>query len=160
MTFAVILLVAVGYLILSGGNLLMASMLNNDALRALVARWAEFYNLDPALVYGVVMVESSGNPTARNPSDPSCGLMGVKPLIGRAYGELTGDDDTVLLALELPDNNMRAGCGFLSHLQGRYGVLHSVETWVQAYNMGETNFDKGYRNNYGSKVIAAGWGSK
>jgi len=155
----VVILTVLAYTVLAGGTPLMASTLNNDALIALVQKWADTCNLDPKLVYGVVMVESSGNPKARNPNDPSCGLMGVTPLIGRVYGGLAGSDDLVLQQLEIPDNNMRAGCRFLSYLQGKYGIHHSVETWIQAYNMGETNFDAGRRNSYGSKVIVAGWGN-
>lgn len=137
-----------------------AGTLPEDWLRALVERWAGLSGLNPAVIYGVVMVESGGNPDARNPSDPSVGLMQVTPLIGRAYAGLKGDDGQVLLALLAPETNMRAGTGFLRHLQDRYTakgyVLHE---WLQAYNMGETNFDKGFRNDYGDRVVAAmrGW---
>jgi len=131
-----------------------------DWLRGLVARWAGNRQLDPALVFGVVMVESAGNPNAKNPADPSTGLMQVTPLIGRAYAGLQGDDEAVLLALMNSEVNMMAGTGFIRHLQDKYIPKgFSVREWIQAYNMGETNFDKGIRNSYGDKVILAmkGW---
>jgi len=129
-------------------------------LERFIEKWAKFNSLDPALVYGVVMTESSGNPTATNPSDPSSGLMGVTPLIGRAYGGLSGSDLDVLSALLLPENNLKAGCGFLAHLKKLYGNKMPVSTWVQAYNLGQTKFNAGARvPEYSAKVMgfAAQW---
>lgn len=122
-------------------------------LVGLVRAAATTAGLDPRLVWGVVMTESSGDPTARNPLDPSSGLMGVTPLIARAYGGLTGSDlDVLSQMIEKPEANLRAGCGFLAHLQKRYGDK-PLEIWVQAYNVGETKFDRGIRNTqYGYSV--------
>jgi soluble lytic murein transglycosylase-like protein len=123
------------------------------SLNGAIIFWAGKY-LDPALVYGVVMTESSGRADAENPSDPSTGLMGVTPLIGRAYGGLAGSDELVLAQLKEPDANLRAGTGFLAHLQLRYANIYPVEEWVQAYNLGETKFDRGVRvPAYGESVL-------
>jgi soluble lytic murein transglycosylase-like protein len=119
------------------------------------ATWhAQSRGLDPALVWGVILTESSANPLAKNPSDPSAGLMQVTPLIGRAFGGLQGTNAEVLALLLDVETNLRAGTGFLAHLQGRYGAAMQVGEWVQAYNLGETAFDKGVRNGiYGNRVL-------
>jgi len=123
-------------------------------LHARIRTWAARNGLDPALVYGVVMTESSGRADAQNPSDPSAGLMGVMPLIGRAYGFLTGDNASVLAQLKDPENNLRAGTGFMAHLQARYSGQFHVSEWIQAYNLGEPKFDQGVRvPEYGAAVI-------
>jgi soluble lytic murein transglycosylase-like protein len=102
------------------------------------------------------MTESSGDPNAVNPSDPSTGLMGVTPLIGRAYADLKGTDVEVLELLKNLATNMMAGTGFLAHLKFRYGGTLSADVWVQAYNLGETKFDRGARvPDYGERVRKA-----
>ena len=118
---------------------------NETWLTALIRRWA-YPDLDPALVYGVVMTESRGQPNAENPADPSVGLMGVTPLIGRAYAGLTGTDEEVLQALHAPEVNMGAGTRFLRHLQTKYGPALDSAVWVSAYNDGEPRFDAGRRD--------------
>jgi soluble lytic murein transglycosylase-like protein len=132
----------------------------SDWLRSLIAKWSAVSGLEPKLIYGVVMTESSGNPEAKNPSDPSAGLMQVTPLIGRAFAGLEGTDEEVLRALMNVETNMQAGAGFLKHLQSRYATKYALREWVQAYNLGETFFDQGRRNpSYGDKVVdhMKGW---
>jgi len=122
-------------------------------LNEIIARYARETGVEPALIYGVVMTESSGNPNARNPSDPSAGLMGVTPLIGRYYGGILGSDSEVLEVLLEPNLNVQAGSRFLAHLRARYAAAMPVVTWVQAYNLGETKFDAGNRvAEYGKRV--------
>ena len=152
MNLGVILLVGVGVLAVAAMGT-QAKAQAGGWLETLIVKWGRLNRLDPALIYGVVMTESSGNPTAQNPSDPSSGLMGVMPLIGRAYGGLSGSDLDVLSALLLPENNLKAGTGFLAHLQKKYSASLPLVTWVQSYNLGETKFDAGQRNPpYGAKV--------
>lgn len=128
---------------------------NGESLaRALAYSAGSQYSLDPSLIYGVIMTESGGDPNASNPSDPSVGLMGVQAIIGRAYAGLQGNAGEVLSQLYDPATNLAAGCGFLQHLQSRYGDTMAVHEWIQAYNLGETKFDKGVRNpSYGDSVI-------
>jgi len=127
--------------------------MKNYNLLAVIAQYAHETGLEPALIYGVVMTESSGNPNARNPSDPSAGLMGVTPLIGRYYGGILGSDSEVLEVLLEPNLNVQAGSRFLAHLRARYAAAMPVVTWIQAYNLGETKFDAGIRvPQYGQRV--------
>jgi soluble lytic murein transglycosylase-like protein len=124
-------------------------------LRARVKYWADLRGLNPAHVWGVVMQESGGNPTVKNPDDPSSGLMGVTPLIGKYYGGLSGTDAFVLERLLEVETNLKAGTGFMKHLQARYGASMAFQEWIQAYNCGETNFDRGFRvPKYGSGVAS------
>jgi len=126
----------------------------NLTIREKVRFWSLKAGLNPAFVWGVVMTESSGNPNAENPSDPSTGLMQVTPLIGRAFAKLTGDTREVLRALLDPDINLKAGTDFLAHLKGRYNSKFPQQEWVQAYNLGEPSFDRGSRNQiYGQRVM-------
>ena len=123
-------------------------------IREKVRFWSLKNGLSPALVWGVVMTESSGNPAAENPSDPSTGLMQVTPLIGRAFAGLPGDTQAVLKALLDPDINLQAGTGFLAVLQKKYSGKFPQREWVQAYNLGEPQFNRGKRNQvYGDRVM-------
>lgn len=47
------------------------------ALASLYQKYGAMYGVDPALLRAIAMVESSENPVAVNPSDPSYGLMQV-----------------------------------------------------------------------------------
>jgi len=128
--------------------------MKNDNLLAIIAQYARETGVEAGLIYGVVMTESSGDPNARNPSDPSAGLMGVTPLIGRYYGGIMGSDSEVLTALLEPNLNVQAGSRFLAHLRARYAAAMPVITWIQAYNLGETKFDAGKRvPDYAERVL-------
>lgn len=124
-------------------------------LTAISRKFAQLTGVEAALIRAVIQQESAGNPNAQNPADPSAGLMQVTPLIGRAFGGLSGTDQQVLKLLLDPERNVRAGARFLAHLKGRYAARFQVQEWVQAYNEGETNFDRGLRVwSYGNSVKA------
>jgi len=142
----ILIAIAIGIIALSlGASNMIAGDTNSAWLRTLVLAYSRKTGVPASLIYGVVMQESRGNPRAQNPSDPSTGLMGIMPLIGRAYANLTGTDAEVLEKLFDPDANMTAGTNFLAHLQTRYASKYDFQVWVQAYNLGETKFDKGTR---------------
>lgn len=107
--------------------------------------------LDPEEILAVIWNESSGNPTAMNPNDPSWGLMGVTSNIGRAYAGVTGS------ALLDPETNIKAGSGYLAYLKN---LFSSSDDWAQSYNEGETNYAKGkrynptYSINFNARVLA------
>lgn len=99
--------------------------------------------------------ESSGNPDAVNPDDPSVGLMGISALIARAYGGISfpsrnpdpeswikplyGYDGTHILFD--PETNAKIGTAFLADLKWKHEAefpLTDAETgWVASYNEGE-----------------------
>ena len=153
-TALLLVVIAIGIAMTLDAKSTVGKLDGKASIRERVRYWAGVNVLDPALVWGVVMKESSANPFAENPGDPSSGLMGVTPLIGRAFGGLSGDDEDVLNQLKDVDRNLRAGTGFLSHLQSRFSSSFPMSVWVQAYNLGETLFSKGRRNPaYGASVM-------
>jgi len=96
--------------------------------------------LGPEEILAIIWNESSGNPNATNPGDPSWGLMGVTMLIGAAYAGVT--DPSQLLD---PETNVKAGSAFLAKLKNEYSGSNPND-WPDAYNVGETAFNKGVRS--------------
>jgi soluble lytic murein transglycosylase-like protein len=89
-------------------------------------------------ILAIIWSESSGNPKAVNPADPSYGLMQCTMPIGRKYSSAQTPTD-----LMDPDTNVEAGSGFLAYLKTRYGTTNPLTdpncAWVAAYNEGEPN---------------------
>jgi soluble lytic murein transglycosylase-like protein len=116
-----------------------------------ISRWqslAEKYAITP-LTYQEILAEiwseSSGDDNAVNPGDPSYGLMGVELPIGKKYG-----DFETAAELMIPDNNVKAGAGFLRDLKMKYAGTYPIFSfgqvspigWIAAYNEGEPNLWK------------------
>jgi hypothetical protein len=143
---AIVIIGGLGVLILSGTVAKAAGKLGGGTVPLMVMQWADlsnkyaqiYANLDPEEILAIIWNESTGNPNATNPSDPSWGLMGVTFLIGQGYAGIT--DPSQLLN---PDTNVKAGAGFLSHLKSKYG---DQPDWPDAYNVGEPKFDAGVRS--------------
>jgi hypothetical protein len=109
----------------------------------LASNWAQVTGLSTEEILAIITNESSGNPNATNPADPSYGLMGVSELIGRAYGNISDVSE-----LYTPATNIKAGSTFLAYLKNKYAgsfPLGNGSGWVQMYNEGETAFLKGSR---------------
>jgi membrane-bound lytic murein transglycosylase MltF len=89
-------------------------------------------------IAAIIYTESSGNPKAVNPADPSYGLMQITMPIGRKYSAAQTPTD-----LMDPDTNVEAGSGFLAYLKTRYAITNPLTdpncAWVAAYNEGEPN---------------------
>jgi len=121
-------------------------------VQAKIAHWANEWRLDPALVKAVARVESNFNPMAKNPSDPSYGLMQITPALAYDYGLITDPDYQSGLEVEMiynVDNNLSIGCWFLSRLMNKY----EFDRAVQSYNVGERGYFLGRRNpDYLNKV--------
>ncbi|MBA7497086.1 hypothetical protein ES702_07695 [subsurface metagenome] len=111
--------------------------------------------LEPALVKAVVKVESNFNPRAKNPSDPSYGLMQITPMLAQDYGFVKDYKNPTRSEIEMiynVENNLYMGCKFLSRLMKTY----SFNQAVQMYNVGEYGYNSGRRNSdYLSKVRVA-----
>ena len=88
-------------------------------------------------ILAIICCESSGNPNAFNPNDPSRGLMQIEPPIAKAFGGVTDQDQ-----LFNPELNIMIGSSFLAHLKATYS--DHFPNWVTGYNQGETNLRKGY----------------
>lgn len=114
----------------------------NDKIKKSVASltyfWASHYNLHPKLVMSIILVESSGNPSAVSNRDAK-GLMQVTKLHSRVL-------DPYLI-----ENNIMIGTTYLSHLIRLYGI----EGGIKRYFCGETNkscLNNNDANNYLKKV--------
>ncbi len=112
-----------------------------------VLRWQslceKYAAIHPILLWeevaSIIWSESTGNPIAVNPGDPSWGLMQVTRLIAQAFGGFTADTSWHTD----PDKNVKCGAGYLAHLKSKYAAKHP--DWMDAYNVGEPHFDKGER---------------
>jgi soluble lytic murein transglycosylase-like protein len=106
-------------------------------------------------ILAIIWNESTGNPQAVNPSDPSYGLMQVTIPIARFYGPFesiyTSDAIAMLLTSD-PERNVQIGSAFLADLKRKYAASHPLSLpdgsvnpngWVTAYNQGEGNLLRG-----------------
>jgi soluble lytic murein transglycosylase-like protein len=110
----------------------------------LAQKWAtELAPLRPEEILAIVWNESSGNPLAYNPGDPSWGLMGVSPLIASAFGGFAETDASWHTD---PDKNMQCGARFLVHLKESWSAKFPDYLWVAAYNEGETQLQHGAKD--------------
>jgi len=112
--------------------------LNADVpFRSLIVKYSVKNGLDPCLVAAVIQKESSFNPSAVNPGDPSFGLGQLKLETARQFEpEVTRDD------LFNPETNIRLMCRFLAWLK-KNGVpypegIHAYNVGLQGYRSGHT----------------------
>jgi membrane-bound lytic murein transglycosylase MltF len=115
-----------------------------DNWNDLASNWADVSGvLTNKEILAIIVNESSGNPQAFNPGDPSYGLMGVSELIGKAYAGIADVSE-----LYNPYTNIKAGSGFLAELKRKFAStfpLDGKSGWVQMYNEGQTHFLQGSR---------------
>jgi len=109
-----------------------------------IAYHAEQKGLPFALVKAIAKVESNFTLSAKNPLDPSYGLMQITPMLAQDFGFVK--DWRNVSAFEVSqiyniDNNLIIGCGFLKHLS-----QYPFSQMVQSYNVGEWGYKTGTRN--------------
>ena len=85
-----------------------------------IAYHANFWGLEKALVKAVAKVESNFNPKAKNPQDPSFGLMQITPGLAYDYGGIIRNwknpsESEIEMLMDI-DNNLTVACWFLNHL--------------------------------------------
>lgn len=121
-------------------------------LDAMILYSANKYRVDPALVKAVAMTESSLNPYAKNPDDPSWGLMMIMPILAEDFGivrDWHNPTEAEISMLRDPQTNLNIGAWHLNRLLEKY----TFDEAVQMYNVGETGYKNGRRNSdYLSKV--------
>lgn len=114
-------------------------------VQAKIFYYATEWGLDPALVKAVAKVESNFDPKAKNPADPSYGLMQITPALAYDYGLITNYKEPSWLEIEMIyniDNNLSVACWFMERLHSKY----DFDQAVQSYNVGETGYKLGHRN--------------
>lgn len=115
-----------------------------STIEKIVQEAAKKWHLDPALIKAHISVESSGDPEAVNPRDPSYGLMGITPILAQTYGYIWNYRSVSSHDIEViknPFNNVDIGSHFISYLHGKY----DFDTATQMYNCGEQGFKNGVR---------------
>ena len=96
------------------------------------------------LVRAIAKVESNFNPLAKNPSDPSYGLMQITPALAFDYGVINDYLNPSRAEIEKimdVDINLFVACRFLKHLS-----QYPFNQQIQSYNVGEWGYKKGARN--------------
>lgn len=103
--------------------------------RSLIMEKATERGLDPCLVAGIIEVESSFNPDAQNPADPSLGLMQITPIAlldTQQRGNISAS--VTFQQLRNPEINVEVGTEFLVILRDRHNINFPDE--VDAFNVG------------------------
>lgn len=93
-----------------------------------IAKAANDFKVDPALVHAVIQVESGYNASARSPKGAQ-GLMQLLPDTARRFGVASAD------LLWKPERNIRAGVAYLHSLLELFG--QDLALVLAAYNAGE-----------------------
>jgi len=113
---------------------------------------ANQWGLEPALVKAIARVESNFNPSARNPADPSYGLMQITPGLAFDYGLISDWKDpspSEISQIYNLNNNLDVACWYLAHLMS----IRNFDVAIQMYNVGQAGYRNGMRNyDYLNKV--------
>jgi len=144
MNYLIILLVAIGVMFLVQ-NLPAKKKMSRDEIDSLINLKSAIWGVETAVVYAVVEVESNFNPRAKNPADPSYGLMQITPILAQDYGYVMSwryPTEEEIEAIYDPENNLDMGCQFLKKLLGKY----NFNIAIQMFNTGEYGYQKGVRN--------------
>lgn len=123
-----------------------------ETLDDLFKRQALKTGTDWKLLKAIAMTESSLNPRASNPNDPSYGLMGIMPILAEDYGIVLDWHNVTSAEIAMiydPETNVSIGARYIGRLLKKY----PFDSAVQMYNVGEAGFNNGRRNSeYLSKV--------
>lgn len=143
MLFFALILVAVGYYALAQKGVFSSNL--TPELESLIISKAKEWDLSPALVKAHAKVESGFNVMAKNPSDPSYGLMQITPGLAYDYGLITHHENLSRHEIDRildVKNNLNVACWYIRNLRIKY----SFDEAVQMYNVGEAGYNKGIRN--------------
>jgi len=116
-----------------------------------VYKFADKHNIDPALVFAIIHVESHFNPTAASHAN-AYGLMQLVPSTGGrdAYRRVFNEDGIPTKEfLFKPANNIQMGCTFIDIMTSRYfKEAENQQTrqylMISAYNTGAGNVSVAY----------------
>jgi len=109
----------------------------------MIARQANVYRLDPALVWSIIYEETYFSPW-KNGKDGEIGLMQITPAVGREWAAETGMHDlerqmvqNPTILLRDPERNIQIGCWYLEKIYEQYRDTADPEPRViAAYNAG------------------------
>lgn len=122
------------------------STVSTDTITNIINYYSKHYSVPTALIKAIIMQESSFRVNAKNPSDPSYGLMGIMPIVAQDFGlvkDWHNPTDAEIESIYYPPNNIGAGTKLLHSLLSR----NELPIAVEMYNVGERGYkEKGYRN--------------
>lgn len=98
-----------------------------------VNEYSKTYNLNPSLVYSVILAESKFNPNAKSNSG-AMGLMQIMPKTGE-FIALSLNEEFFEENLYNPQINIKYGCFYLRYLMNKF---EDETLSLCAYNAGET----------------------
>jgi soluble lytic murein transglycosylase len=109
----------------------------------LIARQANIYRIDPALVWSIIYEETYFSPW-KNGKDGEIGLMQITPAVGREWAAETGMHDlerqmaqSPESLLRDPERNIQIGCWYLEKIYEQFRDTSDPEPRViAAYNAG------------------------
>ena len=109
----------------------------------MIARQANVYRIDPALVWSIIYEETYFSPW-KNGKDGEIGLMQITPAVGREWAAETGMHDlerqmaqSPAASLGDPERNIQIGCWYLEKIYEQYRDTADPEPRViAAYNAG------------------------
>lgn len=110
------------------GNLTDGSALESNTYRDLIYKYSEKHGLDPRIVYGMIMAESSGNPNAIS-SGGNGSYKGLMQVDQDKVNALFGNGANIFD----PETNIATGTNYLKNCIEKTG---SVVTGVGGYNAG------------------------
>lgn len=117
--------------------------------RQLVEEYSKKYNIDPNLIYAVILAESMFNRDSVSRAN-AMGLMQIIPLTGRYVASLAGLKDFSPEMLMDPDINLGLGIKYLSMLQNQYSG--NIVLMLAHYNAGPMNLNS-WLNTTGTQEV-------
>jgi len=120
--------------------MLGAVLVSPDSLTPMVVKIAEQYNVEPALIKGIIKQESNWDVNASRYEtklgDSSWGLMQVLLATGKW---ILGNDKLTISDLVNPAVNVTAGTKYIAYLLNRFGNMRDA---IAAYNAGSPKLGK------------------
>lgn len=130
-------ILAIGGVLIMGETAVVLAARRESEFDDLIANASKRHGVPVALIKAFIRTESTFNPEAVNPGDPSAGLMQTTPATASAF---LGRPVT-LNDLKNPATSIEAGTRYIAHLIRRY----PLDDAIQMYNTGEPRFKKGLR---------------
>jgi soluble lytic murein transglycosylase len=126
----------------------------------LIARQANVYRLDPALVWSIIYEETYFSPW-KNGKDGEIGLMQITPAVGREWAAETGMHDLERQMGQSPDSllrdperNIQIGCWYLEKIYEQFRDTADPEARViAAYNAGPSRASEWNKVAIGSRQL-------